>query len=259
MIRQKMRGIYKNMCDFCVSELNQLICRGGERAVELGLAQRGALPIYDGVADEVSYRAESPRIAWVLKEPWDKFDENGNPCGGGWSLVKEAFYKSDAWRNPVWQKIAYVMHGVRHGRKWEDMPRIRNCREMIHELRSMVWINVNKMPAQKNSSNGRFVRLYNEVWKDVLRKQIDFFDPNVIIFARTFECFRVREYSNAVFIKSYSNKWVKFYRYGGQVLIETYHPGRKGGVYVNALIEALERAKEELDIGIHNEREPKIS
>lgn len=52
---------------------------------------------------------------------------------------------------------------------------------------------------------------------------------------------------------------MKFYRYGGQVLIETYHPGRKGGVYVNALIEALERAKEELDIGIHNEREPKIS
>lgn len=228
--------------------INDSIRLAGERAVELGHAKAGTLPVYDGVADEAAYFAQKLRVAWILKEPWDDFDEKGNPCGGGWSLVKDAFYKDDAWKNPVWQKIAYVMHGFRAGQVWEQMPWIRDAREMIHEIRSIAWLNVNKMPSLTNSSDGRFVRLYNEVWRDVLRRQIEVLDPQVMIFARTFGCFCNSEYKDAVFYERFSNRWVKFYRYGDKVLLDTYHPGRKGGAYVNALIEALKNAKNELEL-----------
>ena len=32
-------------------------------------------PIYDGVVDPKIYAETKPRIAWVLKEPYDDFDE----------------------------------------------------------------------------------------------------------------------------------------------------------------------------------------
>ena len=52
------------------------------RAVELGYSEN-LLPIYDGVVDAAGYLAARPKVLWILKEPYDDFDENGNPWGGG--------------------------------------------------------------------------------------------------------------------------------------------------------------------------------
>lgn len=39
---------------------------------------RDVAPIYYGVVDPSIYAEVKPRIAWVLKEPYDDFDEQGN-------------------------------------------------------------------------------------------------------------------------------------------------------------------------------------
>jgi hypothetical protein len=38
-------------------------------------------PIYDGIVDNEVYQAADIKVMWVLKEPYDCFDEAGQPYG----------------------------------------------------------------------------------------------------------------------------------------------------------------------------------
>ena len=73
------------------------------RARKHGLSSNSFDPIRDGIGDEKGYLQSRLKVAWVLKEPYDEWEKDGSPCGGGWSLVKDCFQKDDAWKNPVWQ------------------------------------------------------------------------------------------------------------------------------------------------------------
>ena len=209
----------------------------------------GIYPVYDGVADEESYLDSGLKVAWILKEPYDDFAEE-KPCGGGWSLVKDCFLKHDEnwvddngrkqWKNPVWQKVVYVMYGFRHGLCWDEMDWIRDNPSMMDEIKSIAWINLSKMPARTNSSNGYFANLYDTVWKEVVDRQIAVCRPDVLLFGRTFAPFlRVHEEISREKIKAISNEWAEVWRCNGQYWVDTYHPGRKGRDYVNALIDVL--------------------
>lgn len=221
-------------------------------AEERGLSseEEQLFPIFDGIADEAGYLASKLKVAWVLKEPYDDFGDDGNPCGGGWSLVKDCFLKHDEnwvderghcqWKNPVWQKIAYVMYGFNHGRHWEDMDRIRDNPGMMDEIKYIAWINLSKMPARKSSSDGSYAYMYLTFWKELVDWQIDVCRPDVLIFGKTFGSFRqAHESANLERVDSISNDWAEVWRCGSQYWVDTYHPGRKGGDYVNALIDVL--------------------
>ena len=234
------------------AELDEMVRK---RAVECGLTRDDVWPIYDGIADESRYLASELKIAWILKEPYDDFDEFGNPCGGGWSLVKNCFLEHDEnwvtkdgrnqWANPVWQKVAYVMYGFRHGLKWDSMEWIRNRPSMMDELKALAWINVRKMPAHTSSADGGFKDKYERVWKTIVGEQMRVFDPKVMIFGYTFSCFREDWKDSLVDRKDLSNEWATIYKMDDKYLVDTYHPGRKGGAYVDALIKVLTKIKHE--------------
>ncbi len=225
-----------------------------DQARKLGLAsdETGCYPIFDGIADESAYLNSNLKVAWILKEPYDDFDENHAPCGGGWSLVKGCFLEHDEnwvtedgrkqWKNPVWQKIAYVMYGFRHGLHWEDMDWIRDKPSMMDEIKSVAWINLSKMPAQKSSSNGSFAYWYATAWTGIVSRQIEVCRPDVLIFGKTFRAY-VGCYGGTPPIRDINlgTEGANVYRAGDQFWIETGHPGRKGGPYVNALIDALNK------------------
>lgn len=222
-------------------------------ADQSGLATDDIYPIFDGICDEAGYLKSKLRVAWVLKEPYDDFDKkSGKPCGGGWSLVKDCFGKQDAWRNVIWQKIAYVMYGFNHNLKWEDMDYIRDNHAMIDEMKSIAYINLSKMPAYKSSNINVIDYNYKTFWMNVVAEQLKAYDPEVIVFGYTFGCMK-ESFLNAVeetgFMESVGG-WVRYWRYCDhkkkQILLDTYHPGRKGGNYVNSLIVALDKAFKEL-------------
>ena len=52
--------------------------------------------IADGIADFKANLSSSPKIAWVLKEPYDDIKES-KPSGGGWSIPKDCFMKEGNW------------------------------------------------------------------------------------------------------------------------------------------------------------------
>ena len=215
-------------------QLREMIHRVADTS---GLVTDDIYPIFDGICDEAGYLKSKLRVAWILKEPYDDFDKSGKPCGGGWSLVKDCFGKQDAWRNVIWQKIAYVMYGFNHNLKWEDMDYIRDNHSMIDEMKSIAYINLSN---------------YKTYWKDVVAEQLKAYDPEVIIFGYTFGCMKesfLNVVEDAGFMENVEG-WVRYWRYFNhtkkQILLDTYHPGRKGGKYVNSLIEALDKAFKEL-------------
>lgn len=69
--------------------------------------------IADGISDLNAYLSSYPKIAWILKEPYDEIKE-GKPCGGGWSIPKDCFLKEGPWDVLTWQRVIYVMHGLKH-------------------------------------------------------------------------------------------------------------------------------------------------
>lgn len=215
----------------------------------------GCQPIRDGIADEEAYLESGLKVAWILKEPYDDFNENGMPCGGGWSLTKNCFLEHDEnwidknghkqWKNRVWQVITYVMYGFRHGLYWEKMNRIRNEPSMMDEIKSVAWINLSKMPAKKTSSNGSFGYYYATAWESIVTKQISVYCPDVLIFGRTFNAFKQCYKGIVPEHEADLENWMgTIWHVGSQFWIDTLHPGRKGRIYVNALIDALTRIQE---------------
>ena len=81
------------------------------RAKELGISTDDLCPLPDGVFNIEGYCQSSPRIMWILKQPYDDM-KKGKPHGGGWE-VYGAFENSDAHTNMTWQPIVYSLVGIR--------------------------------------------------------------------------------------------------------------------------------------------------
>lgn len=225
-----------------------------ERARQEGLLIDGKEPIYDGVVDETTYLKSDLRVAWVLKEAYADEDADGNPYGGGWQL-RVGFSDENhdenwvhlgckLWTFPTWQKIAYVMYGYQNGLYWNNLPWMSEQPSMMESIKSIALINVSKMPAKRNSCDGSFRRHFHNYWESIVHKQIEVYDPDVLIFGNTFSCFEPAWKSDLEYMEKTSNDCVWHYKFGKRHLLDTYHPAvRKSQAYVDALIRVLNSIK----------------
>ena len=127
------------------------------------------------------------------------------------------------------------MYGFHKGLHWNEMDWIRDDHSIIDEIKAVAWINVSKMPGY-TVSNDQAISCAYGVWKGVIKLQLETYNPDVIIFGKTFHCFR-DDYGDPE--PHILNGDVWYYNVGGRHLLDAYHPGRKGGEYVDALIDAL--------------------
>ena len=211
--------------------------RINRRAKELGLVNEKCEPVTDGVMDIDEYLKSSPRIMWVLKEPWDDVDENGIPCGGGWNM-SEVFKKDDAWKNRTWQPIIYASYGIINRYLWNDMDWIRDDTSMANVLKKIAYINVSKMPGYTQSNNGK-IRLAYKNWREILLGQIRIYKPQVIIFGYTFELFKEDLVGMDAEPIYRDNRIIHVYEKDGVKLLDVYHPNQRiisREQYVNAII-----------------------
>ena len=98
-----------------------------KRIGESFIAESGskAYPIYDGVMNLELYAEAKPRIAWVLKEPYDEIDDDGTPKGGDWPL--SAIYNTEnvydkIKGNLTLNTMSYVTYGIMNNLEYADMP-----------------------------------------------------------------------------------------------------------------------------------------
>ncbi|MBP5544008.1 MAG: WXG100 family type VII secretion target [Kiritimatiellae bacterium] len=164
------------------------------RATELGHDSGKISPIYDGVADAKGYLSAKQRLMWILKEPYDSFDETGEPCGGGWTMIKDVAEGKTlaqvANANPALRNVAYASHAILDGTEsYEDEPWISDAPKVYERsLLNIAYVNVGKMPAGRTTSDERLFACYAQ-WKDILFEQIELYDPETLVFGNTLQCF----------------------------------------------------------------------
>ena len=207
------------------------------------------LPIYDGIGNFKEYLKFYPKIACLLKEPYDE-EVGERPSGGGWSISRDCFMNPDQkWSVITWQRIIYTVFGLREKLKYEEMDFIRDDHSMGEVLRSIAWINLSKMPARKQSSNEAYVDYFKQYWKNVVKKQLEVYSPNVVICGGVFD-----KCKNELFpyVKPLctnpgrlSMKKFTVYEYNGTLVFDVVHPGVRGksheglGYYINSINEII--------------------
>ena len=192
------------------------------------------LPIYDGVCDLDGYLSSKPKIMWILKEPNGQTEKGIEK--GGWAIPEESFTNlEETAGQPTWQVMIYVMYGYQNGLKYDDMDYIHNKIEMAKVMQSIAYLNVSKMPGYNKSVKSNIEQRYTQ-WKPILNKQIETYAPDLIIFGNTFDHFKndfkIRGLEKIGNIPG----WIDVYKSGQLIILDAYHPSRKGRDYVNTLI-----------------------
>ena len=214
-----------------------------ELAKKLELSNDGLEPLPDGVSNIEGYCKSSPRIMWILKQPYDDF-KDGKPFGGGWD-VYGAFNNNDASANKTWQPIVYTTVGIREHKLWKDIPYTRDDKSIVEVLKDIAYINVDKMPGDTTTRAAEQVKAY-ENWKSIIEEQISLYDPQVICFANTFWLFKkdwdIDEKTEYESIPLGNDKNMLVYHKDGRLCLDTYHPVQSVVTrdhYVDAIIKVV--------------------
>jgi hypothetical protein len=203
----------------------------------MGLKDGHSFLIPDGVVNLSRYRLAWPKMLWILKEPYN--DSKGGEVGGDWSLtdmLNEGKYNDKSPYAP----IAYITHSVFSGFKpYKKLPSVARDEDVRKSVKNIASINVSKFPG-KSQSNTRPLKEAYAKYKELLFRQIELFDPNIIIFGGTISLFKSDLHLEGKFGKRESAHYLKS---NGKLYIQANHPSQRNTVdkllYVNDIVKIV--------------------
>ena len=196
--------------------------------------------ISDGVMQPDEYFSKEIRLAWVLKEAYE--EEDGT--GGGWSYFdlydKTGFDISTVKTLKRIIKTSYSIHN--EFIKGENMDDIDF--EMKQIIKRVAIINTQKLPAKNYSStNGKDLQESINKYSDLLERQLELINPNVIIFGGTFRYYKdLLKFEDSEIVKGN----VKYISKGDKLYIDAPHPSYwqiSENEYVNYIASVVEKWK----------------
>jgi len=177
------------------------------------------LPFFDGIINEGKYYTSKFKILWVCKEPYDKRGDesvrfslrdelNTSPCG--YYTIK------------IMRRIALASYCILNNASYSEA---LSDPDVSLALQSIAYINLSKLPALTTSPGrvGYFAKVYDKC-KPVLLKQIEQFEPDIIIFGATCYLFMKDlglDYKDGKNL-AYQDKSI-FY-HNGKLYIDSCHP-----------------------------------
>ncbi len=232
-----------------MNRLNKLISECNEikdEIISINSDNPNIKPIPDGIVNLNEYTNAKYKILWILKE---SNDLNENSEGGGWCL-NEQLNKLTSWNEKkgagdiTIQRMIYASYGIlTNFIKWKDMPSIY-VDEVFNSLKKIAYINVKKIPGGSKANYSQIEEAY-ENYKHILLKQINVYDPDIIITGNTLQYF-----FNDLNINHKDKKYVDintrnttFYTSDKRLYIHAYHPAYftiKEETYCNEIISAVE-------------------
>ncbi len=186
--------------------------------------------VEDGIVDEAEYLASRYKILYVMKEV------NG---GEGWNLKE---FLKDGARPQTWNNIARWTEGILNleaDYKWDYLDSNNEDRRKIM-LKKIGSINLKKIPG-KHTSNSNEITNEARLNKDLINKQVELYQPDIIICCGTFDTF-VEIFSDAKNKKlKMTARGVRYIIYEDKIIISYAHPAaRVRYAYIHyALMDAL--------------------
>ena len=188
--------------------------------------------IQDGIVDIKKYLSSTFKILWILKEPHDKGEHGKFDMR---HLLQGA--KSKNGLNPnmksTFTNIIYSTYGILNDFTcWNDIDDFRNNHDLIDVLQNIAIINIRKLPG-KNKSNEKEIANNYQKYKSIILKQIDVYDPDVIIGGGTihhlYTDLKLSESEKKILIKfnNIKNHPKAYFTAKNKIIIETCHPNAR--------------------------------
>jgi len=147
--------------------------------------------------------------------------------------------------------IIYTTYGILNDFiKWKDIPFIENPL-VFDSLKSIAIINISKLPGKKTSVPSFISKAYKDN-RDILLKQINDFNPDIIIGGGTLDYFLkdLGLEKNMRIFRDIEKGSFPYYTKGKQIFISAYHPSSARVVleekYCNDIIETVRLWIEEM-------------
>jgi hypothetical protein len=201
-------------------------------------------PIIDGIVHLKLFNNSKYKILWILKEPYDD-QIDGVASGGGWHFNKflypDNFYTRMGRSRNTWHPIIYVCYGILN-ELWEYnwMDWIRDDRSMAEIVREIAVINVKKLPGLTRTNDYSRITDAYALHKNILLKQIEVYNPDIIIGGFTLPLFYNDLGITGELIKN--NGSVDYAILNSKIFIDAYHPGQSEvtrDTYVNDILSAV--------------------
>jgi len=169
--------------EILVKENERLKTLIDKKATEIGFADK---IIYDGVPFPEKYLSSKYRLLWILKESYETNNRYGWHVIGGEAKPNPKMHKQGTLR-----QVCRISYGILHNCFHKEVSKA-NENDFVDVIQQIGWINLNKIAAGKTSPND-LTPQYN-IWKDVLKEQIETYNPNIIICGNTLQYFSQDNY-----------------------------------------------------------------
>ncbi len=209
---------FKKECDEISEQINKIAEKRGPVAI-------------DGVINPERYLKARHRVMWVLKEP------NDPDISKTWSFLKN--FQDEEWllkycRNPTIMRVIYTSYGIlKAGRtkemnheEWTAWP---DCQEQKSSdvLKEIAYVNIKKTPGGGTCNRNEINEAYEE-FHDLLKRQIEVYNPDIVIFGGTFYHIDKDDFNGLKEAeKQPGNVNRGFYTTKDKLYIDAYHPAAR--------------------------------
>lgn len=198
----------------------------------------GRKAIYDGIVNLDEYINSEIKIMWILKEVHSVGDN------GEWDLRKALkclknetkTAMKEGWTG-TFNPIVYITYGILNKIYWEDIPNTWDSPEIIDILNKICFVNVKKVSGLSVAIHQELLD-FHEKYNHILHKQVEAYEPDVIICGNTLEIFDF-------FGNNYEEEKVEkmiFYSSSKHIIVDAYHPYNriiKQQVYCDTIIKKV--------------------
>ncbi|WP_123908301.1 hypothetical protein [Flavobacterium psychrophilum] len=213
-----------------------------EIAKIISIDERKAFP--DGIINIDNYLASDLKIMWILKEPNSSEELNWRDEIGNLKTETGTKYGWSGTFNP----IIYVSYGILNNQNWNQIPYTNDNPEIIEVLKSIAFVNVKKTPGESVSFDNE-IHEYHSNNKEILIKQIKYYQPNVIICGNTFQYIGVdvKEIFKELEFEYDENSKMSKHHNTEIIIIDAFHPNARKNkeIYCDYIINSVNEWKKE--------------
>ena len=205
------------------------------------LQKKCDLVMEDGILNCPGYAKARVRILWILKQD---YVESGAGEESYAKRMRDAINNGTIQRSPTWRRMSQVSYGILNNvTSFAELPDANQCAE---ELLNTAVIESNKELGSPRSSTQDIIAGFHK-YKDLIFRQIDLYDPNIIIVCmdESLKEIPASIYSHLTLKHEYNAEWgmCASSRLDGKLLLWAYHPsatvGCDGGITDKAYYDAI--------------------
>lgn len=169
--------------------------------------------VEDGIVSEEEYIDSNYKIVYIMKEV------NG---GSGWNL-KDFLYKGG--RSSTWDNVARWTEGLLNLNQEYDWAYLEknNEKRRKYYLKKIGVINLKKTPGQNTSDYKEISRTASEN-RNLIKKQVDMYDPDIIICCGTADDFATNYLESKLVNWKMTKRGIQYIKCDNKIIVSFAHP-----------------------------------